>query len=118
MGCQFQIFSEGELVDAHEIDLDMDQKHRVDQCLERILDKPRTWVLVQIKAGRVTVNDTECKASTPLQNSESIELLRALEHGMVLGTILLEGDSISVDIREDYARAKVLMMTDEVRKLY
>jgi 3-deoxy-manno-octulosonate cytidylyltransferase (CMP-KDO synthetase) len=55
---------------------------------------------------------------SPLQISESIELLRALEHGMVLGTILLEGDSISVDIREDYARAKVLMMTDEVRKLY
>ena len=55
---------------------------------------------------------------SPLQTSESIELLSALEHGMVLGTILLEGDSISVDIREDYTRAKVLMMTDEVRKLY
>ena len=55
---------------------------------------------------------------SPLQTSESIELLRALENGMVLGTILLEGDSISVDIREDYARAKVLMMTDDVRKLY
>jgi 3-deoxy-manno-octulosonate cytidylyltransferase (CMP-KDO synthetase) len=55
---------------------------------------------------------------SPLQNSESIELLRAIEHGMVLGTVLLEGDSISVDIREDYARAKVLMMTDEIRKQY
>ena len=55
---------------------------------------------------------------SPLQHSESIELLRALEHGMVLGTVLLEGDSISVDIREDYARAKVLMITDEFRKLY
>ena len=55
---------------------------------------------------------------SPLQTSESIELLRALENGMALGTILLEGDSISVDIREDYARAKVLMMTDDVRKLY
>ena len=55
---------------------------------------------------------------SPLQTSESIELLRALENGMALGTILLEGDSISVDIREDYARAKVLMLTDDVRKLY
>ena len=55
---------------------------------------------------------------SPLQTSESIELLRALEKGMVLGTILLEGDSISVDVREDYARAKVLMMTDDIRKLY
>ena len=53
-----------------------------------------------------------------MQTSESIEILRALEKGMVLGTILLEGDSISVDVREDYARAKVLMMTDDIRKLY
>ena len=55
---------------------------------------------------------------TPLQISESVELLRALENGMVLGTILLDGDSVSVDIKEDYTRAKVLMMSDEFRKLY
>ena len=55
---------------------------------------------------------------SPLQISESVELLRALENGMVLGTVLLDGDSISVDIREDYVRAKVLMMSDEFRKLY
>ena len=55
---------------------------------------------------------------SPLQISESVELLRALENGMVLGTILLDGDSISVDIKEDYIRAKVLMISDEFRKLY
>jgi 3-deoxy-manno-octulosonate cytidylyltransferase (CMP-KDO synthetase) len=55
---------------------------------------------------------------SPLQVCENIELLRALENDIVIGTILLEGDSISVDIREDYARAKILMMTDEIRKLY
>ena len=55
---------------------------------------------------------------SPLQISESVELLRALENGMVLGTILLDGDSISVDIKEDYIRAKVLMQSDEFRKLY
>ena len=55
---------------------------------------------------------------SPLQISESVELLGALENGMVLGTILLDGDSISVDIKEDYTRAKVLMMSDEFRKLY
>jgi len=53
-----------------------------------------------------------------LQVCESIELLRALENDIVVGTILLEGDSISVDIREDYSRVKILMMTDEIRKLY
>ena len=40
------------------------------------------------------------------------------ENGMVLVTILVDGDSISVDIKEDYTRAKVLMMSDEFRKLY
>ena len=55
---------------------------------------------------------------SPLQISESVELLGALENGMVLGTILVDGDSISVDIKEDYTRAKVLMMSDEFRKLY
>jgi 3-deoxy-manno-octulosonate cytidylyltransferase (CMP-KDO synthetase) len=55
---------------------------------------------------------------SPLQISESVELLRALENGMVLGTVLLDGDSISVDIREDYVRAKILMMTDDIRRLY
>ena len=57
-------------------------------------------------------------APSPLELSESIELLRALENGMVIGTILLEGDSFSVDVKEYYARAKELMMTDEIRKLY
>jgi 3-deoxy-manno-octulosonate cytidylyltransferase (CMP-KDO synthetase) len=58
-------------------------------------------------------------APSPLELSESIELLRALENGMVIGTILLEGDSFSVDVKEDYARAKeMMMMTDEIRKLY
>lgn len=55
---------------------------------------------------------------SPLQVCESVELLRALENDIVLGTLLLEGDSISVDIREDYARAKILMMTDAIRKRY
>ena len=55
---------------------------------------------------------------SPLELSESIELLRALENGMVIGTILLEGDSFSVDVKEDYTRAKELMLTDEIRKLY
>jgi CMP-2-keto-3-deoxyoctulosonic acid synthetase len=42
-------------------------------------------------------------APSPLELSESIELLRALENGVVIGTILLEGDSFSVDVKEDYA---------------
>ena len=37
---------------------------------------------------------------------------------LTIGTILLEGDSFSVDVKEDYTRVKELMLTDEIRKLY
>ena len=53
-----------------------------------------------------------------LEMAESIELLRAIENDMTVGTILLEGDSFSIDIKEDYTRAKELMKTDTIRNLY
>ena len=53
-----------------------------------------------------------------LETIEGIELLRALENGMAIGTILMDGNSISVDVEEDYVRVKTLMLNDEIRKLY
>ena len=53
-----------------------------------------------------------------LEVIEGIELLRALEHGMVIGTTLLDGNSFSVDVEEDYARAKIQMLDDEIFKRY
>ncbi len=53
-----------------------------------------------------------------LEKAESIELLRALENNMVVGTMILEGDSFSIDIKEDYTRAKEMMKTDTIRNLY
>jgi 3-deoxy-manno-octulosonate cytidylyltransferase (CMP-KDO synthetase) len=53
-----------------------------------------------------------------LEIIEGVELLRAIENGMVIGTTLLDGSSFSVDVEEDYARVKVQMLQDEVRKLY
>ena len=43
---------------------------------------------------------------TPLEKIEDIELLRALELGMKIKTINLKGDSFSVDVMQDYLRAK------------
>ena len=42
---------------------------------------------------------------TPLERSEDVELLRALEIGLKMKTLLLKGDSFSVDVPPDYERA-------------
>jgi len=53
-----------------------------------------------------------------LEMAESVELLRAIENGMTLGTMLLDGNSFSVDVAEDYTRVKTQMAQDPVRKRY
>jgi len=51
-------------------------------------------------------------APSPSEEVESIELLRALEHDMIISTITLQGDSFSVDIQDDLDRARLAMKND------
>jgi 3-deoxy-manno-octulosonate cytidylyltransferase (CMP-KDO synthetase) len=53
-----------------------------------------------------------------LEKIEDIELLRALEIGLKIKTVVLKGDSFSVDVAEDYVRAKDKMSKDKLYKLY
>ena len=53
-----------------------------------------------------------------LERVEGIELLRAIENDMIVGTVLLAGDSFSVDIKQDFDKAIERMVTDEIRKQY
>ena len=53
-----------------------------------------------------------------LEKAEGIELLRALENGLALGTVVFEGSSFSVDVEEDYIKAKEIILKDETRKRY
>ena len=55
---------------------------------------------------------------TNLEKVEDVELLRALEMGLKIKTISLTGDSFSVDVAEDYRRAKSQMNKDKFLKLY
>ena len=55
---------------------------------------------------------------TPLEKIEDIELLRALEIGLKIKTFNLKGDSFSVDVLDDYKRAKKQMVLDKFFKLY
>ena len=53
-----------------------------------------------------------------LEKIESIELLRALESGLEIGTFQESKESFSVDVIEDYHRANRYMRDDKVYKRY
>jgi 3-deoxy-manno-octulosonate cytidylyltransferase (CMP-KDO synthetase) len=57
-------------------------------------------------------------APSRLEAVEGIELMRALENGMVLGTVVLEGENYSVNVSEDYERAQRDILNDDVRCRY
>ena len=56
--------------------------------------------------------------STNLEKIEGIELLRALEIGLTIKSPELKGDSFSIDVKEDYLKAKIKFQTDKFFKLY
>jgi len=49
---------------------------------------------------------------------ESIELLRAIENKMCLGSNKINSDSFSVDVIDDYRRAKIFFKKDKIKKRY
>lgn len=57
------------------------------------------------------------KQST-LEKIEGIELMRALENGMKIGTFNLSGSSFSVDTKDDFLKAIKFMDFDKIRAKY
>jgi 3-deoxy-manno-octulosonate cytidylyltransferase (CMP-KDO synthetase) len=53
-----------------------------------------------------------------LEKIEDIELLRAIENDINVGTLYLKSKSVAVDIKEDYLEAIEIMKKDENRKKY
>lgn len=49
---------------------------------------------------------------------ESIELLRAIENGMVIGSNSVNSNSFSVDVIEDFRKAKKFLKLDKIKKRY
>ena len=53
-----------------------------------------------------------------LEKIEGIELMRALENNMKIGTFNLKGASFSVDTKDDFLKALKFMDLDKIRKKY
>ncbi len=53
-----------------------------------------------------------------LEKIEGIELMRALENNMLIGTFNLKGSSFSVDTKDDFVKASKFMNIDKIRKKY
>ena len=49
---------------------------------------------------------------TPNEQSEDIELLRAIENDMRVYSIPINGNSFSIDVQDDLLRARVAMKSD------
>ena len=55
---------------------------------------------------------------SPLEKIEGIELMRALENNLSIGTFNLEGSSFSVDTKDDFLKAVKFMNVDKIRRKY
>ena len=53
-----------------------------------------------------------------LEKYESIELLRCLDSNICIGTFLINGSSMSIDIKSDFNKALKLMKHDKIFKTY
>ena len=54
----------------------------------------------------------------PIEKIEGIELMRALENDLTIGTFVVKGNEFAVDVNEDLMKAIDLMPRDKTRKLY
>jgi 3-deoxy-manno-octulosonate cytidylyltransferase (CMP-KDO synthetase) len=57
-------------------------------------------------------------APTPLEESESIDMMRFLEHGYRVRMVETEFDTFAVDTPEDLERVQEMMRTDELTQSY
>ena len=53
-----------------------------------------------------------------LEKIENIELMRALELGMKIGTFVIKGSDFAVDVKTDLFKAISIMPKDKIRKFY
>jgi len=55
---------------------------------------------------------------TPLEQRESVDMLRVLEHGLDVQMVFTDHETIGVDTPADRDRAEIILRTDPVTKMY
>ena len=82
--------------------------------------KPKYYLkhLDSISFRPAALRDFASLETSNLESIEGIELMRAIENGMTLGTVVLEGNSYSINVPEDYDRAKEDILNDPFRNKY
>ena len=53
-----------------------------------------------------------------IEKIEGIELMRALENNLIIGSFSIKGNDFAVDVNEDLMKAIDMMPRDKIRKLY
>ena len=71
-----------------------------------------------ISFNKKVLDNFSKKKEGNFEKSESIELLRAIENDLSIGTFQIKKDIFSVDIKKDYLKSKKLMPFDPLRKKY
>jgi len=56
--------------------------------------------------------------TTPLEEIESIDMMRILEHGGIVQMVMIDTETVSVDTPKDLERVTKMMETDTLRKQY
>lgn len=72
--------------------------------------------IISFKPEVLTKFSTLCKSYN--EQSESIELLRALDNNLNVGTFLIKNKTFSVNTPSDFLKAKKLMKNCKIRKQY
>ena len=57
-------------------------------------------------------------STTPLEQQESVDMMRVIEHGEIVKLAEIKGPIYSVDTKKDLERVETLMKDDELIKHY
>lgn len=87
--------------------------------LVRLGEAVRRWQLIPIYGfTREALREYPQLRQTPLEQAESVDSLRMLEHGRVITTFPVDAPTISVDVASDVPRVEECLRTDPVAQQY
>lgn len=84
------------------------------QSPENFLKKHLSVIVFNYKS---LINYSKLKTSY-FEKIESVELLRALENGFKMGSNKVKSNSFSIDVKDDFKKAKIFFKKDKIKYFY